>query len=198
MLTRRVTKSSKPGSAWKDVPPLWPLDAQTGDRPSTLTGRASPTGSQARTQETTTAPRGSVGANPRSTRTLVGLLASSRSSKARSRSDAPFFYTAKATKREATLDGQVPNKHPTKKPLAIMQWLVRLGCQKGGLVIDPYCRVSGTTCVAAVEEGSMKFIGIEKDDDYYPGHREAPVEIVLHREEALAGSLRCLRREIMR
>lgn len=79
--------------------------------------------------------------------------------------EAPFMYTGKATKREATLDGQVPNKHPTKKPLALMQWLVRLVTPKGGICLDPFVG-SGTTCVAAIEEG-MRFIGIERDPAYH-------------------------------
>lgn len=79
--------------------------------------------------------------------------------------EAPFMYTGKATKKEATLDGQVPNKHPTKKPLKLMQWLVRLVTPKGGICLDPFCG-SGTTCVAAIEEG-MRFIGIERDPSYH-------------------------------
>jgi site-specific DNA-methyltransferase (adenine-specific) len=79
--------------------------------------------------------------------------------------EAPFFYTGKATKREATIDGQVPNRHPTKKPLALMQWLVRLVTPKKGICLDPFAG-SGTTCVAAIEEG-VCFIGIEKDPDFY-------------------------------
>lgn len=53
------------------------------------------------------------------------------------------------------------NKHVTVKPLALMEWLVKLVCPKGGVVLDPYCG-SGTTCVAAAKNG-MKFIGMEKD-----------------------------------
>jgi site-specific DNA-methyltransferase (adenine-specific) len=79
--------------------------------------------------------------------------------------EAPFFYTGKATKREATLDGQVPSSHPTRKPLSLMLWLVKLVTRPGGTVLDPFCG-SGTTCVAAAELG-MHFIGIEKDPEYH-------------------------------
>lgn len=76
--------------------------------------------------------------------------------------DVPFFYTAKASKKEATLDGKIHNDHPTKKPLKLMQWLVRLVTPKGGLVLDSFCG-SGTTLHAAVEEG-MRYTGIDNWD----------------------------------
>lgn len=78
--------------------------------------------------------------------------------------DAPFFYSGKVSKAER--DRGLPkgtNKHPTVKPLAVMRWLVRLVTPKGGTVLDPYCG-SGTTCLAALEEG-CRFIGIERDPE---------------------------------
>lgn len=74
--------------------------------------------------------------------------------------EVPFFYTGKASKKEVTLDGEIENDHPTKKPLALMRWLVRLATRKGGLVLDPYCG-SGSTLHAAYEE-RMRFTGIER------------------------------------
>src|SRR5699024_9842077 len=45
-----------------------------------------------------------------------------------------FFYTAKAPKRERpNVDGI---QHPTVKPLAIMQWLIRLVTPPNGTVLD--------------------------------------------------------------
>lgn len=55
------------------------------------------------------------------------------------------------------------NTHPTVKPLALMKWLVRLVCPKGGVVLDHYCG-SGTTCIAALE-ADCHYIGIEKDPE---------------------------------
>jgi len=78
---------------------------------------------------------------------------------------APFFYTGKATKKEATLDGEVENVHPTRKPVKLMRWLVKLVTPKGGLVLDPYCG-SGSTCVATIEEG-FHFCGIDRDEVSY-------------------------------
>ena len=59
-------------------------------------------------------------------------------------SAARFFYTAKADKA----DRGHGNNHPTVKPQALMRYLVRLVCQPGGVVLDPFGG-SGTTAAAA-------------------------------------------------
>jgi DNA modification methylase len=56
------------------------------------------------------------------------------------------------------------NHHPTVKPLALMEYLVRLITPPGGIVLDPFCG-SGTTLIACVREG-CQFIGIDKDPEY--------------------------------
>lgn len=98
--------------------------------------------------------------------------------------DAPFFYTGKATKSETTLDGQVENKHPTKKPLELMKWLVKLVCPKDGVVLDPYAG-SGTTCAAAVQQGSG-YVGIERDPTYFETAR-ARLDIIEQEYDADQG-----------
>lgn len=55
-------------------------------------------------------------------------------------------------------------RHDTPKPLALMQWLIRLACPPGGLVLDPFAG-SGTTLLAAIDEG-VRAIGIEKHPPY--------------------------------
>ena len=75
-----------------------------------------------------------------------------------------FFYTAKAPKRERpNVDGI---QHPTVKPLAIMEWLLRLVTPPGGTVLDPFAG-SGTTLEAAQKLGH-KSIGIEAEETYLP------------------------------
>ena len=59
-------------------------------------------------------------------------------------SAARFFYTAKADKA----DRGHGNNHPTVKPQALMRYLVRLVCQPGGVVLDPFGG-RGTTAAAA-------------------------------------------------
>jgi DNA modification methylase len=56
------------------------------------------------------------------------------------------------------------NTHPTVKPLALMCYLVTLGCPVGGLVLDPFVG-SGTTLVASYLMGKSG-IGIEVNEEY--------------------------------
>lgn len=56
------------------------------------------------------------------------------------------------------------NIHPTCKPVALMQHLVRLLTPPGGIVLDPFFG-SGTTGIACILEGA-RWVGIEKDARY--------------------------------
>jgi len=75
-----------------------------------------------------------------------------------------FFYVAKAGKRERPNVNGVA--HPTVKPMALMQYLVRLVTPPGGTVLEPFAG-SGTTIEAALNEG-FNVIGIEMTDEYLP------------------------------
>ena len=55
--------------------------------------------------------------------------------------------------------------HPTQKPVALMEYLIKTYSNKGDLVLDN-CMGSGTTGVACVRT-NRKFIGIEKDEKYF-------------------------------
>ncbi len=55
--------------------------------------------------------------------------------------------------------------HPTQKPVALMEYLIRTYTQEGDTVLD-FCMGSGTTGLAAKNLG-RKFIGIEKDEKYF-------------------------------
>lgn len=55
--------------------------------------------------------------------------------------------------------------HPTQKPVALMEYLIRTYTNPGEVVLD-CCAGSGTTGVAAVNTG-RGFIGIEKEAEYY-------------------------------
>ena len=88
-----------------------------------------------------------------------------------------FFYTAKAPKRERPNVNGV--QHPTVKPLAVMQWLLRLVTPPGGTVLDPFAG-SGTTIEAALIEG-FNPVGIEMEADYLP--------LIQHRIDRQAGTL---------
>jgi DNA modification methylase len=60
----------------------------------------------------------------------------------------------------------VANNHPTVKPIALMEYLIKMVTPKGGIVLEPFAG-SGSTLVAAKENG-FGFIGIELTEDYIP------------------------------
>ena len=109
-----------------------------------------------------------------------------------------YFYCAKASKRDRdegldefelrqTTDGCIRsnpetackfggnsamrrNTHPTVKPTALMQYLVRLVCPKGSAILDPFMG-SGSTGKAVAYENKERnagysFIGIEQNPEY--------------------------------
>lgn len=57
------------------------------------------------------------------------------------------------------------NVHPTQKPVALMEYLIRTYTNEGDTVLDNTMG-SGTTGVAAINTG-RRFIGIERDSDYF-------------------------------
>jgi site-specific DNA-methyltransferase (adenine-specific) len=58
------------------------------------------------------------------------------------------------------------NFHPTVKPTALMEYLIKLVTPEGGTVLDPFTG-SGSTGKAALLNG-YQFIGIELTDEYLP------------------------------
>lgn len=62
------------------------------------------------------------------------------------------------------------NGHPTEKPVALYEWLIRRYCPAGGTVLDPTAG-SFNSVQAAVNLG-RKAIGIEKDDGFFEKARK--------------------------
>ena len=62
-------------------------------------------------------------------------------------------------------NGNNGNVHPTQKPVALMEYLIRTYTNPGETVLDFTCG-SGTTGVGAANTG-RRFIGIERDTDYF-------------------------------
>ena len=71
----------------------------------------------------------------------------------------PVFYQPKATKAD-----RAGGKHPTVKPIALMQYLIRHITPPGGIVLDPFAG-SGTTAEAAAREG-FDCLLMEAEDEY--------------------------------
>ena len=74
-------------------------------------------------------------------------------------SAARFFYTAKADAEDRS-----GSKHPTIKPVDLMQYLCRLITPSGGTILDPFAG-SGSTGEAAWREG-FNCILIEREAEY--------------------------------
>lgn len=60
---------------------------------------------------------------------------------------------------------QERGQHPTQKPVALMEYLIRTYTNEGETVLD-FTMGSGTTGVACVNTG-RNFIGIERDEGYF-------------------------------
>lgn len=61
--------------------------------------------------------------------------------------------------------GEGSSLHPTQKPIALLEWLIKSYTNEGDTVLDPTMG-SGSTCVAAKNTG-RHYIGIEIDNGYY-------------------------------
>lgn len=69
-------------------------------------------------------------------------------------------------KQTLKFKGEERNRnHPTQKPVALMEYLIKTYTNEGETVLDN-CMGSGTTGVACVNTG-RKFIGIEMDEGYF-------------------------------
>lgn len=88
-------------------------------------------------------------------------------------SAARFFYSAKAG-----ADDRIGSKHPTVKPVDLMEWLCRLVTPPGGVILDPFAG-SGTTGEAAFRQGFQAVL-IERESQFQ-------ADIARRMELALAG-----------
>lgn len=56
-------------------------------------------------------------------------------------------------------------KHPTQKPLKLLRHMIKIGTNKGDIVLDPFMGV-GSVGVASLQL-DRKFIGIELEKEYF-------------------------------
>ena len=75
--------------------------------------------------------------------------------------DVPELRTPRSIQRFTRERGE----HPTQKPLELMKYLIKTYSNENDMVLDNTMG-SGTTCLAA-KELNRKFIGIEKESNYY-------------------------------
>ncbi|MBL0198547.1 MAG: hypothetical protein IPQ09_30880 [Myxococcales bacterium] len=130
--------------------PVAALDAQSGNRPSTLTGRADPTKAHAHPADPSKR-RGS----------MFGNESAQASVYADSGGASRFFYCTKASKAERG-EGNV---HPTVKPLALATYLARLILPpvEGARLLVPFCG-SGSEMLGGTRAGWSHVEGIDAWD----------------------------------
>jgi len=95
---------------------------------------------------------------------IGGGMLSPENSYGDSGSASRFFYCAKASKSERNRGVEDGNKHPTVKPLDLMEYLVKLVSKENAIVLDPFAG-SGSTLLAC-KNLNRKYIGIEREEDY--------------------------------
>lgn len=73
-------------------------------------------------------------------------------------------------------DQQKENYHPTQKPVALLEWLIKTYTNEGDLVLDN-CMGSGSTGVACVNT-NRDFIGFELNEQYFEIAKERINKVV--------------------
>ena len=77
----------------------------------------------------------------------------------------PFLINPKSIIRFSKQPKRVKNLHPTQKPVALMEYLIKTYTNEGETVLD-FTMGSGTTGVAC-KNLNREFIGIELDENYF-------------------------------
>lgn len=85
-------------------------------------------------------------------------------------------------------NGNKGSVHPTQKPVALLEYLIRTYTHEGETVLDN-CFGSGSTGVACLNTG-RRFIGIERDPHYFDvGRRRIDAAIAATNQSAIPGGL---------
>lgn len=78
-------------------------------------------------------------------------------------------------------DQQKENYHPTQKPVALLEWLIKTYSNEGDLVLDN-CMGSGSTGIACVNL-NRNFIGMELTEQYFEIAKERIEKVVVAKDE---------------
>jgi site-specific DNA-methyltransferase (adenine-specific) len=98
-------------------------------------------------------------------------------------SAARFFYTAKADTND-----RLGSKHPTVKPIDLIQYLARLITPRGGTIIDPFAG-TGTLGEAAFREG-FEAVLIEREPEYQADIERRMALVLAGPEERIRESIK--------
>lgn len=94
---------------------------------------------------------------------VMGVLTDSKTKMVKEYVDTGFRYPTQVLKIQR--DILKSNLHPTQKPVALMEYLIKTYTNEGETVLD-FTMGSGTTGVACVNT-NRNFIGIELDSNYF-------------------------------
>lgn len=104
--------------------------------------------------------------NPRTNKVKngkMGILTDQQEKKVFEYNDTGWRYPTQLWKFQR--DCLTSNLHPTQKPIALLEELVKTFTNEGEIVLDN-CMGSGSTCVACVNT-NRHYIGFEKEPKYY-------------------------------
>lgn len=76
-----------------------------------------------------------------------------------------FRYPTQILDFKVEQGGGCKRLHPTQKPIALCEYLIKTYTNEGEVVLDN-CMGSGTTCIAAINT-NRKYIGFELNQDYF-------------------------------
>ena len=93
----------------------------------------------------------------------LGALTDQQEKKVKEYVDTGWRYPTQVWKFQR--DCLKSNLHPTQKPLALCENLIKTFSNEGDIILDN-CMGSGTTCLAAAKN-NREFIGIEKDENFF-------------------------------
>ena len=88
---------------------------------------------------------------------------------ARKNKNAKHYFNYEAMKNgnfaKDFIKKKIFGKHPTQKPLALLERIIEASTQEGDLILDPFMG-SGTTGVAAIKL-NRRFVGIDVEKEYF-------------------------------
>ena len=77
----------------------------------------------------------------------------------------PKLRNPTTVRKIASVPNRLGTLHPTQKPVALMEYLIKTYTNEGDTVLD-FCAGSFTTAIACINT-NRDFIGIEKDEQYF-------------------------------
>lgn len=93
----------------------------------------------------------------------LGVLTDNQNKKVKEYIDTGYRYPTQVLKFQR--DCLTINLHPTQKPVALCEYLIKTYTNEGDLVLDN-CMGSGSIGIACINT-NRRFIGIELEEEYY-------------------------------